>query len=150
MFRALLEADPKNENARFDAGLAAGRVSESLLALKDAQGAARWSEDAIAILAQAALAAESAGPSFTRVQLALNHFRSGAASALQAERAGANTAARAQLCRRARDEFLRSEPVLAAASQVDDVWHGGARDLAKEIPGYLAPCGAALASASGR
>jgi tetratricopeptide (TPR) repeat protein len=149
MFRELLEADPKNENARFDAGLAVGRVSESLLALRDARNAERAAAEAIGILEQAAPAG-AAEPSFTRMQLALNYFRAGAASALQAGRAGARSAAHAQHCKRAREAFARSEPLLAAAADSRDVWHGTVSHRPQEIPAYLQPCGTALASAGAR
>jgi eukaryotic-like serine/threonine-protein kinase len=137
MLRALHDADPKDDEARFDFGLALGAASETLLALGELHSAESDLREAIDALSRSGDAGES-GLNRVRVALGIDYFRLGRASALRAVSAPSRSSEKLRDCQQARQWFERSAPILKAADS-DDQWRaytaGRAGLLATELDG---------------
>jgi len=144
-FGAQLEADPKNETARFDAAYALGEAVDSLIVMGDYATAEKTSRKAIDILEHSGVAAD---PALTpvRVQRGVEYARSALASLWQAGLGGGRE--RSRHCARAREAFAISEPILEVAN-ADSRWKDKFVKRAEEVRSRLADCKPLLASATG-
>jgi tetratricopeptide (TPR) repeat protein len=137
--RTLYDADPKNDEARFDLGYALGQASETLLALGELHSAENDLREAIEILSRAGGAGES-GLNRARVALAIDYFRLGQAAALRAANVPSQSTGKIRDCQQARQWFERSAPILNAADR-DDQWRssiaGRASLIRRELDGCL-------------
>jgi serine/threonine protein kinase len=143
-FAAQLEADPKNETARFDAAYALGEAVDSLIAMGDYATAEQTSRKAIEILERSSVAADAALTA-VRVQRGVEYARSALASLWQAG-LGAQRE-RSRHCERARQAFAVSEPILAAAN-ADSRWKDRFVKRADEVRTRMADCKPLLASSA--
>ena len=145
-FRAQLDADPKNETARFDAAYALGEAVDSLILMGDYASAGKNSRQAIAILEQSGVIDEDTLTP-VRVQLGVEYGRLALASLRQAA-ASDGQRARSRLCEHARQAFSLGEPILTAANS-DSRWDGKFVKRIDEVRGELATCKPLLAAAPG-
>lgn len=133
LLHGMLDADARNEMARFDAAFAIGEVSDSLLALGDFGTAERQLTEALNILSQAAGIADPALNEF-KVQLGLDYFRLGRAHAQRAGLAAITRAERIEACEQARRWFGLGEPIVSAAgASADAQWKVQSEDAMEQM-----------------
>jgi eukaryotic-like serine/threonine-protein kinase len=118
MLRDTLDADEKNEIARYDAAFALGEASMSDLALGDLTSAEGRLKDAIGILSESGVVGLP-NLSDPRVLLGVNYFRLGATYALRA-RQTSGTRQRNVNCQQARHWFDLSRPILSEVEREHD------------------------------
>lgn len=140
VLRDLLDADPKNEEARFDTANALGEAVDPLLALRELDAAERQVNESISVLAASRSTAE-AQHSHARILLALDHLRLATVSALRAADAGVSSGVRMEQCATARSWFERSAPILRAAGD-DAIWRARLAGRLEYVENLLGPCGA--------
>ncbi|MEP7245984.1 MAG: serine/threonine-protein kinase [Gammaproteobacteria bacterium] len=136
--RGALDADGKNEIARYDAAYALVEASVSDIALGELDAAERRLTDSMAILSTSA-AITAAALNDNRVLLGVDYFRLGQVNALRATGPSRSTAQRAHFCGEARHWFDLSRPILIAAES-DPQWKLATRGKVDEMEKGLASC----------
>ena len=145
MLRAMLNADSKNEVARYDAAFALGEVSATLISLGELAPAQTQLTEALSILSNSSLIAETK-LNDARVLLGLGYFRLGLTHALRAAQPSATRAERNEACEEARRWFALGEPILTAASARDD-WQSLTRGTAEQMAQQAQICTKVLTAA---
>jgi serine/threonine protein kinase/tetratricopeptide (TPR) repeat protein len=136
--RHMLEADPQNEEARYDAAHALSETGGTFELMGDARAAERYWYEAVQVIGASSLLAE---PELTnaKVLLAMTYFRLGRSSVARALDPSTGQSERMKYCEEARVRFERSEPVLAAAES-----HAGFQAIVggriHQIPDELRRC----------
>ena len=145
MLRAMLNADSKNEVARYDAAFALGEVSATLISLGELAPAQTQLTEALSILSRSSLIADTK-LNDARVLLGLGYFRLGLTHALRAAQPTATRAERSKACDEARRWFALGEPILTAASARDD-WQSLTKGTAEQMAEHAQICSGMLTAA---
>jgi eukaryotic-like serine/threonine-protein kinase len=124
MVRALLDADAKNEMARYDTAFAMTEVGATLISLGELNAAELQLTQAIQVLSQSD-AITTPGLSDAKVLLSLDYFHLGLTHALRAGDAATSHGDRNQACQQATHWFGLGEPTLTAAASAskNSEWH---------------------------
>ncbi len=112
--RALFDADPKDEEARFNAAFALGEIGESLIALGQLERAEHNLQDALAIIEPSGALGDP-GLNGTKVMQSVDYYRLGRIHARRSADPQATARQRAGSCSQARRWFEQSSPVMEAA-----------------------------------
>ena len=138
ILRSTLDADPKNEIARYDAAFALTEAATSDITLRDLQSASTRLTHAMEILAESK---SVASPSLNDMRglEGIAYFRLGQTSALRASTAATSLSQRNKACQEARHWFDLSRPILSQAAQ-DDEWRARTSGMSEQIATHLGSC----------
>jgi eukaryotic-like serine/threonine-protein kinase len=139
--RLLLEADPMNDRARFDAARALSETGVTLAALGEMQQAEKNLRESLHILSTS-VGAAATEMTIERALMAFTAFHLGRLSALRGTDARLRSKERANHCRQAHSWFERSSPLLAATERTR-TWHLYVKGLSTQQAQLLAECHAA-------
>jgi eukaryotic-like serine/threonine-protein kinase len=139
--RLLLEADPMNDRARFDAARALSETGVTLAALGEMRQAEKNLTESLHILSTS-VGAAATEMTIERALMAFTVFHLGRLSVFSGTDARLPNETRAKHCRQAQSWFERSSPLLAATERTR-TWHLYVKGLSLQQPQLLAECHAA-------
>ena len=142
---AILDADPKNEIARYDAAFALTEASATDITLGDLHAADEGLMDALKILSESN-SLQQPKLTDTRVLLAVAWFRLGQSQARHAASPAATSAAHNRYCREAQRWFDLSRPVLTDA-EADGQWRAATHGKTDQIAHEMQICANVLTAA---
>lgn len=141
MVRALLDADARNETARYDTAFAVNEVAKTLIELGELKAAELQLTQGMKVLLESD-AIGAAGLTDAKVLLGLDYFRLGLTYALRAADAGTSRRERSQACERAAHWFgLAGPPLEAAAALKNSEWHKQATTALERMARETETCG---------
>jgi tRNA A-37 threonylcarbamoyl transferase component Bud32/tetratricopeptide (TPR) repeat protein len=145
VLRSTLDADEKNEIARYDAAFALSEASASDIALGDLRSAELRLTDALTILSHAG-GITSPVMNNTKVLLGVDYFQLGRTNALRARDPATTTRQRLRYCQEARRWFDLSQPILSEAER-DRQWLSLTEGKVAQIATDLAACPSVVTAA---